>query len=285
MLWLSLRCLAALILTFVSLDAHAQTFAKVDISWLQFRPGPAPYAGTDFMQGLPEEGKKTATNGILKAQIAWQPAKAPLAILQHGCGGLYNDSTQSWVKSWTSFFWQHGYSVLVLDSFTSRNVANTCGDADYPWSYRRRDDAYSALSYVVESGRADVDNVVLLGASAGGRSVLRVFDDKMNYIRPYRFKAGYAMYPNCREDSLRKTNFYAPVYIFIGDTDDPNPAKHCELLKSLGTRNVNLTVYAGHVYHGFDTDTKSHLSFGWRMGGDREATAKAKAAIAATLSR
>lgn len=260
-------------------EARAQSYSPIDVPFVQFR-NTADQAPIRFQQGRQEEGGRTSEGGILKAQVAFQPGAAGLVILMHGCAGTGNTPTRRWHEAWHDFFWKAHYSVMQLDSFSTRGVVETCGTPDEHWSYRRRDDAYSALVWLASQGRTDMSNVRVMGRSNGGRAVLRIMDASMAGVRPYRFASGYAMYPNCRND--RNSNFYAPTYVFIGTDDDANPASLCAAMRDNRARNAYVTIFDGAL-HGFDDGTRHRVDHGWRMGQDPAATAKTRALIAETL--
>jgi dienelactone hydrolase len=259
--------------------AHGQPATEVRIPYVQFRNAPNRPA-IAFEQGRPEEGGRSAETGELRAKLWLLPGRTPMVVLLHGCAGMHNAPTEAWIRYWGSFFRQQGYSVMAIDSFTSRGVSETCGPPDAHWSYRRRDDAYSALNWLAALGRTDMDNVVVMGRSNGGRTVLRIIEAKMQAIRPFRFSRGIAMYPNCRND--QNTRFYAPLHVFIGAQDDANPAAFCEAMGRSGDSHVRVTIFPDTL-HGFDDGSATRIDHGWRMGGNPRATEEVRRQIEVEL--
>jgi dienelactone hydrolase len=256
--------------------AHAQTFTDVTIPYVQYQNRP-DLPKIKFEQGRPEEGGKVADTGTLKAQTALQPGVRRLVMLAHGCDGLGNSPTQDWIRDWSRFFWVKGYSIMVVDSFTTRGVVSVCGAPAEHWSWRRRDDAFSALDWLAAQGKTDMSNVVLMGRSNGGNVALRVADRNIQSARKNHFKQAIAMYPWCARDA--STAFSIPVAIYIGEDDDANKAEYC---KAMTQPNVKVTVYP-NTYHGFDDGSKFRYDHGWRMGSNPSSTRKVREAIAARL--
>jgi dienelactone hydrolase len=256
--------------------ADAQTFTDVTIPYVQYQNRP-DLPKIKFEQGRPEEGGKVADTGTLKAQVAFQPSVRPLVMLAHGCDGLGNTPTQDWIRDWSRYFWAKGYSIMVVDSFATRSVSSVCGAPNEHWSYRRRDDAFSALDWLATQGRTDMGNVVLMGRSNGGNVALRVMDRNIYGARSHHFKQSIAMYPWCAKDA--STTFTGPVSIFIGADDDANKAEFCEAMHQ---PNVTVTVYP-NTYHGFDDGSKFRYDHGWRLGSNPSSTSKVRDAIAARL--
>lgn len=256
--------------------ASAQTFTDVTIPYVQYQNRP-DLPKIKFEQGRPEEGGKVADTGTLKAQVAFQPDVRPMVVLAHGCDGLGNTPTQDWIRDWSRFFWAKGYSIMVVDSFTTRGVATVCGAPAEHWSWRRRDDAFSALDWLATQAHTDMSNVVLMGRSNGGNVAIRVMDRNIYGARLHHFKQSIAMYPWCKKDV--DTVFTGPVSIFIGKDDDANKAEYCEAMRQ---PNVTVTVYP-NTYHGFDDGSKFRYDHGWRMGSNPSSTRKVREAIAARL--
>jgi dienelactone hydrolase len=275
-------CIAAAIACMISLSTvQAQSFNDVTIPYVQYknRPDLPPIR---FQQGRAEEGGRTADAGTFYARIAFKPVVSPLVMLMHGCGGLKNTPTEWWIKSWSSFFWDRGYSVMVVDSFATRGVSDVCGAPNEHWSYRRRDDAFSALDWLATQGKTDMSNVVLMGRSNGGNVALRVLDSKIVGARKHHFKQSIAMYPWCKNDV--DTSFLGSLAIFIGEDDDANKAIYCKELAAAGKPNVKVTIYPS-TYHGFDDGTKYRVDHGWRMGYNPDSTSAARREIDAFIRR
>jgi dienelactone hydrolase len=272
--------LAAVALVLLSGSATAQSFSDLRLPYVQFQNAPS-LPKIAFQQGRPEEDGRKADTGMLWARLSLLPGRTPLVLLLHGCGGMGNAATENWIKQWAGLFQARGYSAMALDSFSSRGVKATCGPPDAHWSYRRRDDAYSALAWLSTQGRTDMDRVVVMGRSNGGRTVLRIMEEKMKAVRPQLFARGIAMYPNCKDDE--KTLFYRPVHVFIGADDDANPAVYCKSMARAGATNLQVTVFPGTL-HGFDDGSKTRTEYGWRMGGNSRSTEEVQRLIDADIA-
>jgi hypothetical protein len=105
-----------------------------------------------FNNGSPEEGGKIQKDGLLEAELIKPKGgadAAPYVILMHGCSGL-TPPVAKWAKEKAEIFLRQGYGVLILDSFKTRNVTQVCGSPNYHWGWRRAEDAYSALDYLID---------------------------------------------------------------------------------------------------------------------------------------
>ena len=127
-----------------------------------------------FRNGTPEENHVVEKNGELKAEMLPPDnitRPPPFVVLLHGCGGL-DQLTQKWTHHVADMLNAEGIGVLILDSFTTRGVAKSCGWPDLHWGRRRADDAYSALDYLVEHKLAKPDEIYIMGYSNGGTTTL-----------------------------------------------------------------------------------------------------------------
>jgi len=104
-----------------------------------------------FNNGAPEESGKIQREGVLEAELI-KPNDAagmvPYVILMHGCSGL-TPPVARWAREKARIFLDQGYGVLIPDSFKTRNVREVCGSPNYHWGWRRAEDAYSALDYLI----------------------------------------------------------------------------------------------------------------------------------------
>jgi dienelactone hydrolase len=88
----------------------------------------------------------------------------PAVVLMHGCGGIHAHVKEVWPERLVSW----GYVTLVVDSFTTRNIENSCKT----YLPDRVFDAYGALDFLTKSGFVDARRVALMGFSAGGIATL-----------------------------------------------------------------------------------------------------------------
>jgi dienelactone hydrolase len=114
-----------------------------------------------------------------------------------------------------------GYGVLILDSSTIRGVTGDgiCVDpSQLEWARRRADDAYSALDWLVETGKADPNRVYVLGRSNGATTSLIItsliiMNKKIGSIQKNKFAAAFPMQPSCAY--IKYVEYYAPVHLFL----------------------------------------------------------------------
>ena len=128
----------------------------------------------NFKNGTPQEFGDVKKDGELKAEIITPKdttGPVPFMIVMHGCGGM-DTVTKEWAHRVSDQLTAEGLGVLVLDSYTTRYVDNSCGMPDFHWGRRRADDAYSALDYLIENKLAKPNEVYLMGYSNGGIATL-----------------------------------------------------------------------------------------------------------------
>jgi dienelactone hydrolase len=224
----------------------------------------------NFLNGTPQEQGRVQREGTLMGTICLpkSPSKVPFIVLMHGCAGL-DTNTKKWAREYTERFNDEGYGVLVLDSFTTRSVHDSCGKPDGHWARRRAEDAYSALEFLGKSGYADVNKVYLIGRSNGGNATIMAMETKTVAHHPFKFKAGFALVPGCG-DKERET-FYAPLIVLVAGQDDANNPSKCVALGNYKRADdhplVKVIVYRDAL-HGFMEEVPNHRFHGWRMGYD-----------------
>lgn len=217
-----------------------------------------------FMNGAPEEGKKIQKTGDLRGDYS-QPegvkGPVPVVILMHGCSGL-TKPVIDWANEKGKMLLDQGVGVLVLDSFGPRRVNKTCGPPNYHWGWRRVEDAYSALAWLIDSKRAIPDKVFVIGRSNGGTTAIMIATKTaVAGHQGYKFAGAFAISPACNE--MEKFDFAIPVSIFIGDKDMANDPKLCTAID--GKNGLIRTVLFHGVHHGFEDRTPTYVFNGWRM--------------------
>jgi dienelactone hydrolase len=273
------RILVALIASFISLSAAAET---VKIKWNAgnysnpWDTGASGYIDgwtKNFMNGTVEERGKTTLNGFLNAEIA-SPKRAngpvPFVIVLHGCSGV-NAVTNTWAQRLISELVPRGYGVLVLDSFKSRGVANICSDpSQLGWARRRTDDAYSALDYLIETGRALPKKVYVVGGSNGATTTLIIMNQVLGDLHSHTFAGGFALQPSCLY--MKNVEFYAPVRQFLAEKDKAcNPAL-CTAMAAASRRiSVKTELFKG-AYHAFEYKQSARIFHGYQIAYDADAT-------------
>ncbi len=170
----------------------------------------------------------------------------PAVVLMHGCGGIHAHVKEVWPERLVSW----GYVTLVVDSFTTRNIENSCKT----YLPDRVFDAYGALDFLTKSGFVDARRVALMGFSAGGIATLEATKIEGNeQLMDEKFGAAVAYYPVCAPHESDAT---VPTLILNGDLDDWSPAERCrQRVSRLSGKGppVELNIYPG-ARHDFDDE-------------------------------
>ncbi|MDO3434601.1 dienelactone hydrolase family protein [Rhizobium sp. CBN3] len=168
----------------------------------------------------------------------------PAVVLLHGCDHLRLSVKELWPKRLVRW----GYVVLVVDSFATRKLDDTCRST-LP---ERVFDAYGALNFLSKSSFVDINRVALMGFSAGATTTLDATKiDGNEQLMERKFRVAIAYYPACDADRGDPT---VPTLIMTGERDNWSRAERCQ--KRLARLSdsappVELNVYKG-IYHNFD---------------------------------
>jgi dienelactone hydrolase len=139
--------------------------------------------------------------------------------------------------------------VLVVDSFTTRNIKDTCTG----YLPDRVFDAYGALDFLSTYNLVDARRIALMGFSAGGIATLEATKAEGNeQFMDHKFKAAVAYYPIC---APHEGDTAVPTLILNGELDDWSPAELCQQRVShLSGKGppIELDIYPG-AYHDFDS--------------------------------
>ncbi|MEH2536628.1 dienelactone hydrolase family protein [Bradyrhizobium sp. AZCC 1699] len=264
------RIFPMLILTLISTAASAE---MVKIPWkgdyahnydVVYTPDNKHRSGLskNLLNGAPDEGGKVQKDGVLSAEIIkpkGSTGQVPFIILMHGCTGL-SKAVAIWAKEKAKVFLDNGIGVVILDSFKPRNVERTCGEANYHWGWRRAEDAYSALDYLIENKLAVPSEVYVMGRSNGGTAVMMISHSHYSSNHRNTFAAVFAVSPGCA--GLTRVKFSTRLIIFTGDKDNANDPKVCQEIVS---DKVQLVLFKG-VHHGYEDRGPAYvMSNGWRM--------------------
>lgn len=218
----------------------------------------------NFLNGTPEEGAKIKKAGELWVETVVPDGTTgpiPFMIVLHGCSGITN-LTSAWAHHVAQVLNAEGIGVLILDSFTTRKVQQTCGMPDFHWGRRRADDAYSALDHLIEKGIAKPDEVYLTGQSNGGLTTL-IAMSKAESDHKNTFAAGFPIVPSCINTPVKYGTYVRPMIVFAGEKDDANPPQHCiEMLRKKRSVPTQLIEYKD-ANHGFMEDYKERTVKGW----------------------
>lgn len=232
-------------------------------TWSRDNPADSGFS-RNFLNGTPEEGGKVQKDGELWIETMLpenSTGPVPFVVLMHGCDGM-TPVTSAWSRHVGKVLNEQGIGVLILDSFTTRKVSQSCGTVDLHWQRRRADDAYSALHYLVENKLAKPDVVYLMGKSAGGSATLTAMTTVENDHK-HKFAAGFSVVPPCINTEVRYGNYYVPLVLFVGEKDDAVDPKQClELSKKHRSVPVQVIVYHD-ADHGFMDDYRPRVVKGW----------------------
>jgi dienelactone hydrolase len=188
----------------------------------------------------------------------------PAALFLHGCGGLVRPSGAINAREldWAARLNQAGYSVLMIDSFSTRHIGEMCSSGSFrPGVYRwRSEDAYGALLWLQAQPFVRPDQVALIGWSlGGGTTMFAVGHDSPGrppvMIQP-DFRAAIAFYPgSCRAQRLGSGwSTSIPLLVLNGEADVWTPAVPCkEVVDAAAAKGapVAIHLYPG-AYHDFD---------------------------------
>lgn len=216
----------------------------------------------------------------------------PAIVHLHGCGGLPKAfKTGADKGQWSEKLAAWGYVVLVVDSFTTRGIEQTCTAAGP--AAARIGDAYGALAYLATQPFVDPKRIALLGFSQGAISALALIRardfDLFENEADHKFKTAIAFYPTCPDDGTMTV----PTLILIGELDDWTPAVDCTRMMASRTgagSPVRLVVYPG-AYHAFDVMAlqPGREMFGHRLeynaAAERQAAEEVRRFLAEQLGR
>jgi dienelactone hydrolase len=220
---------------------------------------------TPFRQRIAKQNGQvlmTAPGTPLNGYLTRPPGDGPFpaVVVLHGCSGLF----PSLRKSGSELLSSWGYVVLVVDSFSTRGIHETC---DRGVLADRVYDAYGALEFLSKYSFVDSQRIALMGFSAGGIATLEaVQSGGAERLMERKFKAAIAFYPNC---SVANGDMAVPTLILAGELDDFSPAKKCrEMMTQRSGKGsaVQLDVYKD-ARHAFDApEFKTGIeAYGHRM--------------------
>lgn len=237
-------------------------------------------------------------------------------VLMHGCSGVWsngvvNTDAQPPQKAlshihrrWGENLARAGYSVLLVDSFTPRNLTNECGNgtAGLNEAVVRPLDALAGRQWLVANGVAG-DRIALMGWSNGASATLATMDRTNEGTAGARpFREAFAFYPGCGlvnefgggASTTATTTWlpYAPVTIHHADQDPLYTDGRCAnrvagavaLGAGVGNGNaVAMTVHAG-ARHSFDQIDLSKALAAPYTAADQTAQTVADAAVMTRLA-
>ncbi|TRC81120.1 dienelactone hydrolase family protein [Mesorhizobium sp. WSM4307] len=223
--------------------AHADASQMVQFESAAITPTPFQVRNAQASGKVLEAVPGTPLRGYLTQPQGNGPF--PAIVLLHGCAGVLSNDRQTWPDRLSSW----GYVVLVVDSFSTRGIHETC---DRGVLADRVYDAYGAEEFLSKYSFVDPRRIALLGFSAGGIATLEAVQlGGAERLAERKFKAAIAYYPNC---SVANGDMAVPTLILAGELDDFSPAEKCR--EMMARRNgkgspVLLNVYEG-ARHAFD---------------------------------
>lgn len=168
----------------------------------------------------------------------------PAIVILHGCAGIGPGEKEAWPKRLSSW----GYVVLIVDSFSTRGIQDTCDRLFFDRVF----DAYGALEFLSKYSFVDPKRIAVMGFSAGGIATLQAVQfGAAEALMEHKFKAAIAYYPLC---SVASGYMAVPTLILIGELDDWTTAADCrKMMKQRSGKgsSVQLIVYDG-AHHAFD---------------------------------
>jgi dienelactone hydrolase len=221
-------------------------------------------AAQDKVSIISFDSEKTPLNAYLFRGD--KPGAQPAVVFLHGCGGLISTITRrisGRETDWARRLNDLGYSVLMVDSFTTRNSGEMCSRSGFKeWLYGRRpDDAYGGLAWLQQQPFVDRRRVGLMGWSNGGGATLMALSRGSHNGRPTGsngpdFGAAIAFYPGtCDAQHLGADwTTSVPLMILQGEKDVWTPYVPCKAVAdhamALGAP-VDMHAYPD-AYHDFD---------------------------------
>jgi dienelactone hydrolase len=182
------------------------------------------------------------------------PEAGPAAavVLLHGCNGQgQTTGINPRPDRMVSLLQEKGYAVLMLDSFTARDLQEICS---VPLSRRtlsprmRAEDARHALEWLKTRKEIDGDRLGIIGWSHGATSVLALLGQKQPSVR-----VAVAFFPTCSAYVARdKFQTTAPLLMLIGEEDNWTPAEPCRTLVARADQPTLRLITYPDVYHDFD---------------------------------
>lgn len=182
------------------------------------------------------------------------PEAGPAAavLLLHGCNGASQTTgVNPRPDKMASLLQEKGYAVLMLDSFSGRDLQEICS---VPLSKRtlsprmRAEDARHALDWLKTRKEVDGDRLGVIGWSHGATSILALLGQKQASVR-----VAVGFFPSCSSYLLReKFQVSAPLLLLVGEDDDWTPAEPCRALVAKADQPTFRLITYPETFHDFD---------------------------------
>ena len=195
----------------------------------------------------------------------------PAVVVLHGCNGV-SSNTRVWARRLATW----GYAALIIDSFSSRRLAQVCDGSRALPGTERAQDAFAAARYLRSRPDIDGQRIGVLGYSHGGWSALAAATEaSVKRAQTPPFRAVVSFYPYCPKIA---PPLATDLQIFIGDADDWALAARCTAFVAKYAEGAPhrpaLVVYPG-AKHSFESKRPDRVYFGHALGYDAKATADA----------
>ncbi|HJV81339.1 dienelactone hydrolase family protein [Noviherbaspirillum sp.] len=177
----------------------------------------------------------------------------PAMVIAHGSGGINKRD-----YDWAEYFRAKGIASLIVDSYLERGIGDTLTDQGQLTYVASTADQLVALKVLATHPKIDAKRIGIIGFSRGASAALGTAFEKWRarLAGDARFAIHLSFYGGC--GWMADTWTGAPLYQFIGDSDDLNqPVSVCEAqFKKMQAAGVptSLYVFKG-ARHGFDNFT------------------------------
>jgi dienelactone hydrolase len=214
-------------------------------------------------------------------------APRPALVLMHGCSGLADSKGRimGLYRAWMRALVVQGYSVLAVDSATSRGFGQTCSASPARitmWRDRPKD-AYAALQYLQAQPFVQADRVGLMGWSQGGGVVLLSINDKSigrPAELPHGFRAAVSFYPGACSERRQSKPFTevephswtsdVPLLVLFGEADTWTPFPPCQAFLAAARARGNPVEVKSYpdAVHAFDAPSLARKELPQYRTGD-----------------
>lgn len=147
---------------------------------------------------------------------------------------------------------QKGFAVLIIDSFSSRNLTNSLYDQSVLETWQMENDAFAGLVYLSKDKRINANKIAIMGVSKGGsvamdtaHTIVREWAD----MKKTEFAAHIAIAPDCNWTTRSDDTTGKPIFFMLAELDDQTSVEAClkkaKRLRKAGNDEIKVTVYKG----------------------------------------
>jgi dienelactone hydrolase len=244
-----MRTAAARLLVALAINGLPWTAMAETVHFSSAATSPTPLQlrlAQERAQRIPEQASVKLTGELYRPS---GDGPFPAVVLLHGCAGRSSREAENFEGA---YYADHGYALLIVDSFGSRGITQRCDVGTGP-PVDRVMDAYGALLYLAQLPFIDPARIAIVGYSQGGEVALSAV--KLGGVQTLfdrQFRAVIAYYPGC-EISLTAAS--APTLVLIGELDETTPAANCREMmarRSGAGAPLRLVVYP-NAHHSFNS--------------------------------